>query len=476
MFIREEKGAILIMVMLLMLILGIFVATVLPVLRGEAEVSIEDVDHATAKYLAHSGAKVGIDEVLRALETVTNPGSISSGPREIEAVGGKGTFRLSYAPDNAVNPTGIVIRSEGRPNGAGGASYESLVNVWITHNPAWNPNPGVVDLFDNNARYSYTTRKVRNRYKLDKRQEWTIYTDPETKQKFANPNHPEEHSQVFFGDIIGRKFRVTYSATAQSATSGYYGATGYGIYYYASGTPNNPTGYVVQWDPGAYFDKKVSGQTMDGFPEYVNGKLRGCFFVKKNYGGDSIPQTAANNETWDNSSWDYRYSLQNNSGNVETGGNGISRVPFTYVKYVMDKETIRQKLIDNKIYKENQITDEILRQWAIGIAQNAPTKRSERQKLLNVWNPDTQGFQVYNQPHWITIDTTADEINGKLRHQVYIDGVKFLDFVDNTTKNRITQFENTCTGLRVWDCRVAFQNDPSDPINQYTGNRIQWIR
>ncbi|MGE5607203.1 MAG: hypothetical protein ACM3YE_16120, partial [Bacteroidota bacterium] len=99
-------------------------------------------------------------------------------------------------------------------------------------------------------------------------------------------------------------------------------ATGYGIYYFASGTPNNLTAYVFQYDPGASLTDR-RGRS-DG----------GAFFVKKVIASNPPPK----NGPWENETRDFRLGFDDNEDrdllDGEFDGNVI-RVGLNDLKTIM---------------------------------------------------------------------------------------------------------------------------------------------
>lgn len=380
-----------------------------------------------AQYVAEAGAKTGIARLngfLRTNNNIISDSNISaltfSGSPVILP---NGSYVLNYSPD--FNSPSLVsqinIRCTGTVNGV---SYTAKVAYALQNSTLYVPGPGVVDLF-NGATYSSLDP---DKIPIGAQQPWTVTPASGTTPASATPPTPKsKHYQVKFGDRMTKDyFTINYIGSCLASETIGNGNSGYGIYYGLSPdcTPDNPDGYVFQYDPGA--------------------GSKGSFFVKRVKARDSNPAQASDNE--------YNYAKNDyyaGTGHYETRTTGSGWNKKTVTVWVQD---ISPTSVDTPFQPSTPAN----KTWVALQGRN--------NSLESEMGP---GFDI-NAPHKITIEITPD-----LRHIISCDGVKILDFVDNTA-GKITSFVGTSTGLRSWNAEVGFYNSPSSSMNQGLNSWIVW--
>lgn len=370
MIIKNQIGIAIPLALFITLLVSALTVSAFTLVANESRYTILDEAVVASKYAAEAAAKIGIDMVTNNLITAGNFVDQS-------LITGKSTYNLRISNDT--NNTVFINSTSRTPNGSGQAQVRVIIAGNL--NQIANP-PQLLDLL-NPQTASFSNGP------------WPITGSPPR----ANPPDGGYH-QVLFNDRLAQNFRIDYTATLGQRVNIRESATGYGIYYFASGTPNNMTAYVFQYDPGAFLtDRRGSS---DG----------GAFFVKKVIA--SNPPNPGG--PWCNETRDFRLGFQDNSP-----ANGTVRVSLNDLRTIMRN------------------------------------------------TPGHEDFENLGQPHSITIEV----ING--RHIISCDNVPILNFVDNDTANPIPT-TNTGTGLRTWNARVDFFNNPNNTNGQRPPSRIIWDR
>ena len=196
-----------------------------------------DESVVASKYAAEAAAKIGLDMLINNNQTSANLLN--------QSLFGTTTYDLRIT-DNLLTNNFVIINSTARTVNS---SSRAQVRVLYSTNNINSP-PGLSQLL-NEETASFSNGP------------WRFSGTPPR----ANPPDGRYH-QVLFNDRINENFRIEYTATLGQRVNTRESATGYGIYYFASGTPNNMTAYVFQYDPGAFIG---TSRNNDG----------GAFFVKK---------------------------------------------------------------------------------------------------------------------------------------------------------------------------------------------------
>lgn len=366
---ENQRGIALPIALLLLLLVSALAVSAATLVSNESRFTLLDESVVESKYAAEAAAKIGIDMVINNLITAGDF-------RGQSLINGKYTYDLTISND--LNNT-VFINSISKTDNSSGRAQVRVIyasNVNQIANP-----PQLLDLL-NPQTASFSNGP------------WPISGTPPR----ANPPDGGYH-QVLFNDQLEQNFCIDYSATLGQRVNTNSSATGYGIYYYASGNPNNMTAYVFQYDPGAYIG---TSRNNDG----------GAFFVKKVIA--SNPPNSGG--PWGNETRTFNLGFQDNSS-----ANGTVRVSLNDLRTIMRN-----------------------------------TKGHE-------------DFENLNQPHSITIEVEDGH------HYISCDGVRILNFVDKDTTHPIPT-TNTGTGLRTWNARVNFFNNPSNTNGQRPPNRIIWDR
>ena len=387
-----------------------------------------------AQYLAEAGAKTAIARIYDFFKTnndrittsnisdLTYPTPPAT-PTPISLP--NGSYLMNYCPDSNI-PTAVSqinIQSIGKVNGV---VYTAKVVFALVNSTIYVPGPGVVDLFKSGT-YSHLNP---DKNPMGAKQEWTVNPASGSKPASAIPPKPQSgYYQVKFGDSLDDIFTINYIGSCDAFTYG--NPSGYGIYYGLSPTctPDNPDGYVFQYDPGA------------------NGPQgNGSFFVKRVKAHPSNPAQASDNE--------YNYAKNDyyaGTGHYETHTTGSGRNKKTETEWVWN---ITPTTCDIPFEPNNAENGTI---WVPLTGSN-----SVQSKLGG-----SAKFKV-NDPHIISIQITSMG-----RHLISCDGVKILDFIDNTA-GKIKSFAGTSTGLRSWNAEVGFYNSVSSSAGQRLKSAVVW--
>ncbi len=349
---QDQRGSTLLLSLFCLAIVGLMLAGAMTMATGQLKISRLDEDRVRAEYIAEAGARVGLNLVFH--------DKVYSGSWANQKVqdDSSDNYDLTLAPDSAFNPNNLVITATGH---TGGTSRTIVVNVGFK--PA--TKPGLLDLLSSStASYSHDNANTANPSAAKR---WLV-TGSEG-NRVGNP--PDSgFNQVLFNDILDQNgFSIDYYATLTQMTNS---ATGYGIYYFATGMADNMTAYVLQYDPGAVLNN-------DG----------GAFFVKKVIQSPTVPANPSDNETRD-----YRYAFQDNSS-----ANGTARVSFndiakSYIKNfqlnALHKITIKYENGRHKIY-----IDDVLILDFVDNDRSHPIPKTNAGTGLRVWNARVN---FYNAP------------------------------------------------------------------------------
>lgn len=254
-------------------------------------------------------------------------------------------------------------------------------------------------------------------------QKWTVGTGLNA---IASAPSKKDFNQILFADHLyandndhldGNKnpgFTLNYNIKLNNIT-GSASANGYGIYYLASGTGDNMSGYVLQYDPGLTPDQILVRKVIQGKTNY--SEVRPYQNDKQNYTYINYDYTQRYNyDTWQafqrgNQQID-KYSGWDNQGKLTIASSlDNTAIPL---------DTVMRKLNDFKPRADKKPHD----------------MKSE---------------------HTITIDVRPDA-NGKVNHTISIDGLQVLKFIDRGLTETGPVFTEGSTGLRVWGADVDFKN------------------
>ena len=394
----EEKGSIMMIILLILVMMGVFATAVLPLTNNEFTVAMRNSNGAQAEYIAQAAIKIGVKIVKKYLKDTNNPGSCSNTLANQVFTTGYGTYDLVYAPNNSTNPTQIEITATGHYT-INGKTLDRITRaaVILKITDVTQPGPGVLDLITPDASFSHN-------------KPWKVVGNPPV----GNP--PDSGSnQVLFNDQLASSFKIDYYATLQKTFAA--NATGYGIYYGATGNANNMTSYVFQYDPGAWNNADPNN------PLWKNGS----FFVKKVV--SAINPSTQN--PWQNETRIFYRAFEDNSAS-----NGTVQVSIAALTTIMNN------------YYKNELP-----------AQGK--------------TPPYSNFSCLGQKHNITIE--VKKVSGKDRHFVCCDGKEILNFVDNDPNYQAIPFEGKRTGLRVWNATTDFYNSPSTSYGQFSSQKIKWL-
>jgi Tfp pilus assembly protein PilX len=470
--VNNQQGFVLPMTMMMIVFFAILLAGLLPLVSAQFRFTRFDQDRINAQFAAEAGAKNAINALQHQIDaikpiTATNINQLNKSLYTEDIVKNKSNCEMSWVAQSLPNNCfTVTITSTGFVNGKK-HSVDVLYNLKLVT--------------------KITTEDLFNQCDYSNGKSWNIEKEYENEKLVRTYAYPPNSGacQVLFKNCPlkpeNNVINLSYNAACKKfPTDG--SATGYGIYYGATGTADNMTGYVFQYDPGAF----------------KTGDEEGSFFVKKVKQQPNAPDHAYDNE-WDdnkvvkkavparwelvNNKWkwvneqpavlggyyntyyskgdNFRTScwqpFQPNTLNgkivtdqqlVEAGDDGTVRITLRQLRDAMDKLKITD-LIDQKVIPAYVDSIEKLR-W-----------------YTSYWNENKKKEYLFDisANHNITINITDDPLNpGKKRQKIFCDGVLILNFVDNTTKCPIDFDTTTYSGLRVWNAKVDFSINAKDTV------------
>jgi hypothetical protein len=451
----KEKGFVLPMAMLMVVFFSILLLGLLPMTTAQLRFTKFDSDRVCAQYAAEAGAKSAVRSIqlnfnkINGILDAGNIGDFDLNSYSTNFVNDKSSYTVEYHPDN-MNPSAtsqINIISTGHCNNR---KYTVKIIYALSNSNLYVASAdGIVQYFQG-AQYSHLNG-------TGTEQTWN-FIDPVTDNAHPENNKPATVSppgtgnyQVLFkGQQFEENFKLAYNCACKNFPNDSSGK-GYGIYYGATGDPDNLTSYVFQYDPGA--------------SEGGNG---GAFFVKKVKTAPNIPGFIGDLE-WDDNKVVQKYV----AAHWEGWGWKKTWVP-EQPEILGGYYNTHYEQGDNfttpchKPFQPNEGSCAPGQDGTIKISLNELKSYMESQPGI------TTPFNL-NASHKITIEV-KDDPNGQKRHLIFCDGVLILSFVDKTTRCPIDFTQPTYTGLRVWNADVGFYNNPHEMYGQKGKAAIIWTK
>jgi type II secretory pathway pseudopilin PulG len=464
---RNQKGYVLPVVIILITTLAVLSIGLLPNITAQIRFNRMDEDRLIAQYAAEAGAKTALRQIQQTYNSYADNNSGTVTIADILSINSANTtpenfvyhpdkakyssYTVQFAPDNITDPKKIQVTANGFFNG-------KRYTVRPFFSLELQRTGGIKELFKD-CEYSHLDGKSD-----EKLQEWELDTTT------ANPPPGNNFYQVLFkGCQLESQFSLAYNASCEKYVTG--SPSGYGIYYGATGDADNMTSYVFQYDPGA---------------EYMGDE--GSFFVKKVKKSADNPKHASDNEWVETTTTTLINSQINwfNLAPITTYSDPVTQYFGTKVTVTQTKKVITKKIITTyQIKSEGQYRNKLGLDSYVPLQGTVTNEYGKPEKFINGTPGDEDTYRVslrdlkaymeeqtgisnfkIDANHKITITVCKDD-KGELRHQIYCDDVKILDFVDKTVTCPIT-FKGSHSGLRVWNAKVGFYDYPNDSYGQGT--------
>jgi hypothetical protein len=430
MLLKKQNGFVLPVTIIIILSFTILVTALLPIVTNEVYATKRDNNMYISQYTAESAVKLAIRYVRSLVAGGTPIGSITGTiTGRLSTVAGSPTYTVTYTPDDPTNVGRIRIRAASNVNGI---TRTANVDILRGNNRIIIPNPGVIPLIQNSNDFSNGR--------------WGISGDPPV----ANPpsgatNYDNSFHQVLFHEqLSSTRIDIEYNIALDSSSSIAQNntCTGYGIYYYATGTASNMTSYVFQYDPGAnaFFVKKViAGRNSTTRPE--------------------LNETRAFNKAFQDNGLD-AYGQDRGTALVPlTGSEGLNSI---MTAYYAEKRAAGETLSDGSQYPTNFRLEE------------------QRHTIEIICETDTAPTQVITGSYttgWGRNQVTHYNYASYYlsHHIVKCDGKEILKFTDYDTNYPISR-QNACTGVRVWNANVTFNNNIGTASGQTVYQDLLWVK
>jgi len=240
-------------------------------------------------------------------------------------------------------------------------------------------------------------------------------------------NDENTYQEILFGQQVSAtngftlQFQVNLVNTNPDQTTD----CGYGIYYLASGNPNNMSAYVLQYDPGLspqqILVKKVIASTNSTTVPWAN-EIHDSADPVTVYPSNENYSGGTGNQSWQatNTATSWNTLQQWTSANETNIANMTLLSSDSTTDNHEDTMTVPMDMVMNQLNNTSI--------QANGITTN----------------------QMNGQNHILTIDVH----NGV--HRIFIDELEILHFVDRSS----APFTAGYTGLRVWESQAQFSNLP----------------
>ncbi len=420
-FIKKQSGSATMLALFIMLILGTSAGTYMVSAGSGLGTGHNYGEAISAQYAAESG-------VIYALTHAKQNTSKTTGKWDRTTLSSE---NITLDSSNSASPTFKItitaIDKDDRPSdlasfigdyfkvtsvGKAGTTTRSI-DAYITI-PGTDP-PSPISTFDLMADAEFSGSK------------WTMGKNALGTEFAAAP--ADNYYQVLFKDTVyandeahkdtsnNKGFTLNYNVNLVSTNVGHASDCGYGIYYLATGDPNNMSAYVLQYDPGLTPDQIVVKKVIKDKNSTTTPWANEVFGPNTNSFQKSMNQTQTNklsSPTWDN-------TTKKLKGVNPTDNSGQDLMAIS-------------------------MTDVVNKLNALKI--NGTTNN----KMLG-------------QNHTLTIDARPDK-NNNVVHTISMDGLEVLKFIDRGKNGPI--FTEGSTGLRVWQAQAQFYNNING-VNTTTG-------
>jgi hypothetical protein len=472
--INNQQGFVLPMAMMMIVFFAILLAGLLPLVSAQFRFTRFDQDRINAQFTAEAGAKDAIRNVKLQIEAIVNAGSSVTDNN-------LNLFKKTYTENLVKDKLICQITCEPR------TIATNLYNVYITSTGFCNGKRFSIDAIYtiNSTPEQVTVEDLFNGCDYSNGKEWPIQNAVYENGILKSPTcayPPDSGScQVLFkkfplqwkenATTNRQEINLSYNAACKKfPTNG--SATGYGIYYGATGTANNMTGYVFQYDPGAiehdgdggsFFVKKVKAKDDDfsgfiGDLEWSDTKLSYTIEKKPVYKQTPIYKDVIvgykNEWDWKTRQWVKVPIIQKQFDHWETEIDHYEEVKVPTVGGYYNTQYSGRDETTTPCWKPFQSNTGTGAPGADGTVKISLKKLKE---FMEKKKPGTT-FDI-NATHNVEIKIYKD-VNGKERQQIFCDGILILNFVDNTSTCPIDFNKPTYAGLRVWNAKVDFFINP----------------
>jgi len=432
----EEKGSMAIITAFMVMLLVLFAGSAYSYLvMREHTVSKSFGDGLQAQYAAEAGIRYAFACLKQQVTNKVDPTTISLPANEVFLDSSNkplGSFLLSYTKEHPeAEIYFFTVTSIGK---AKEAEKKIVATIKITI-----PKP-------NDEDRPPTTKELILSGKYSKNKPWippgkdgepakapdTTFNQVLFNDSLKFPDKLKDTVQETEPDFLSDKYRVitlTYDINLKQAPQK--GPAGYGIYYCATGEPDNMSAYVIQYDPGVK-------QNPDGTMYDPNGS----FLVKK------LNQRLPALKPGDYGYSEYGYETRNYQ--LPFKGNPQNNPLDNYELYYMSSEKLKKLPNPNDWYEDRP-------------QETLKVTMGYLEKLLEKVNG--KNFAMKEQTHRITISMVQNRKNETdIQHIIKVDGVPVLYFKDYDTKIPPPPKEGSTTkyvcgsGLRVWNADVDFYN------------------
>jgi hypothetical protein len=449
-----EKGFVLPMAMLMIVFFSILLIGLLPMTTAQLRFTKFDNNRVSAQYAAEAGAKSAIRTIRMNFASINwildagNIGNFDCNAYTADFINGKSSYTVEYHPDK-MNPnltSQINITSTGHLNNR---NYTVKVIFALSNSNLYVASAdGIIEYF-NGAEYSHLNG-TGSLLPWDFKNAVTDNEHPENnKPATVSPPGTGNYQVLFKGQEFGENFKLAYNCACKNFPNDSSGK-GYGIYYGATGNPDNLTAYVFQYDPGA-----------------SEGNNGGAFFVKKVKTAPNTPGFIGDLE-WDDNKVVQEYA----AAHWEGWGWNKTWVPEQpeilggyYNTHYKDGDNFTTPCYQP--FQPNEGSGVPGQDGTIKISLNSLKSYMESQLGISNFN--------INASHKISIEV-KDDPDGRKRHLISCDGITILSFVDKTTRCPIDFSQPTYTGLRVWNADVSFYNNPHEMYGQKGTAAIIWTK
>lgn len=484
----SQKGMALPMVLLLMVIFIALLAGLLPLVTSEARNSSYNYKWVTARYAAEAAAKYALMQIQDIVsdggaptnaDCATIANSINNNGRLLCSTSNVNLSSSCSLNSTTVTVNGISterkwvqIRVTGTYNGK---SAIAKVNYYLKGSPIYTVG-GVVDYIATGT-YSHTDHNPNSSSNRESR--WTIKKGDKTK----NPPEPDTAdvesqdgvAQVMFANPAqDDTINVTYAAAAGRNGKPVSGG-GFGIYYGMIGNADNMNAYVLQYDPGAQWDKSRKYSSGDYYAAYGTLLVKKVVFEADTYidnmnSGDFKENTRSSPGAKEVNEWNYTKTV--------TAGWGRNKQTKQEDYYFSGTQSEYYALPF-----ESANDGEVLR---IPLS-SADDPSNSLQAIMEKYTG--KSFDL-DASHAFTIKTKYDS-KGNLWHYIYCDDnpnpvLYFTDHSTNKTGSTsqinssdyvLKSFKGTRTGLRVWsnEVDVSFTNIVKDGGSDKVEKTIVWL-
>jgi hypothetical protein len=342
--------------------------------------------------------------------------------------------------------------------------YQALVDCYLGPSPVI-INGQVADLIQTGI-YSHADYNPEGN--AADQQRWQIVASPAPLQALPT----QSNCQVMFNDIWNNKIIDVYYNASVYVPGGTTTGGGYGIYYGMIGNADDLNSYVLQWDPGAQYDKSDKYSSSTYYAQY------GTLLVKKVIMANNVYATTSNyasNFTTNTGQGPGNYEI-NDFGDSSGNNSNYYALPFEAPN---TGDVLRIPLASSDDYNVNAG-----KSGQVGQNQY-PADGTSLQTLMNNYLA-ANGGGTFDLSAVHTIHIQINSSTTPYQQSIYVDNnptpiLTFKDHSSNYAANYkldgVNQnFTGTHTGVRVWSntVQIDFTNSSNPNNNQQTYQMIIW--